>query len=850
MAIESPLVDSVDNRESATEPCDHCGLPSPRRHGSDHTFCCNGCRGAYQLIHCWGLEDYYALRDSLNGGESMGPVDGKKAKGIDWSELADTGLLGKSTPKDIGSGLVCSRLAIEGIHCGACVWLIESIARVSPGWQNARVGMHDHSIEITFDPQVLRLDDVADQLGKIGYRVFPWVDGNSEQRFRDENRQRLVQVAIAGFCSMNAMWIAVAIYAGEYSGIAASQLLLLRVVGVFLGLVAAFGPGRVFFRGAIASIKTRTPHMDLPIALGIGVGAVAGLVSVLINHRDVYFDSVAVLVFLLLVGRWIQFRQQHRAADAVSLLMRMTPTVATLINQDGSRSRVSADSIVAGDRCLVIAGEIVPVDGHIADGSSKIDRSLMTGESQPVRVGQGDAIEAGTLNLESPISVTAGASREQSRITNLLRLVEDASSRRTPIVQLADSIASRFVLLILTLAFLTVVIWWHIDPMRAAGNAVALLIVACPCALALATPLAISVTLGRAAKRKLLIRSGEALERLSSQGTIWFDKTGTLTRGHPQLVAGSLDNQTLRLCASLESNSNHPLAMAIVDAARQRNIDLCSLSQITDVAQTTGQGIRGVVDGRHVAIGSIGFVRRSALNIDDAVEANVASIADRGLTPVAIAIDGDVTAVIGIGDDLRHEAIGVVKDLQRRGWSVGILSGDHPSVVEAVGDRLGLPPHHCLGGQTPEQKLAKIEFDVIESKQTAGQGRAARYRRTVVMVGDGVNDAAALAAADVGIAIRGGAEASLQAAPVYLATDSLVGIVQLIDASKKTVGVIRRNFRVSLGYNLLAVTLAMAGLIHPLLAAILMPISSLTILSLTLGTKTFADGQPTPEIQS
>jgi P-type Cu2+ transporter len=814
---------SEDNR--STDPCDHCGLPAPVRKGDELTFCCSGCLGAYQLIHHWGLEDYYALRERLLDGDGT-PVNAKPISSAQWDELAKANLLGASAPKKLGDGLVCSRMAIEGVHCGACVWLIEKMATIAPGWQSARVGMHDHSIEVTYDPAVTGLSRIADDLSGLGYRVLPWVEGAGAERYRSESRQRLVQIAIAGFCAMNAMWIAVAIYAGEYSGIAASQFALLRVVGVLLGVVAAFGPGRTFFRGAFAAIKTRTPHMDLPIALGVGVGAVAGIISLIVGHADIYFDSVAVLVFLLLVGRWIQFRQQHRAADAVSLLMRMTPSLAVCVAEDGSHSTVPADSLRPGDRFYVIAGETVPVDGQLIQGATSIDRSLMTGESMPLSIRSGDTVEAGSLNLQSPITVRATASREDSRITKLMRLVEEASLKRTPIVQLADSIASRFVIVVLCLAALTIAIWWRVDPMQAASHAVALLIVACPCALALATPLAIAVTLGRAAKRKLLIRSGETLERLATPGKIWFDKTGTLTKGRPQLVVDNLDDHTLALCASLEVQSTHPLAMAIVEAAKQRQIELHPVERLVDVQQTSGAGIRGIVDGYHVSFGTLDFIRRSVLELDDETLASVAAFAKEGVTPVAVAVDGEIISVLGIGDALRPEAIQTIRMLRERGWEVGILSGDHPAAVNAVAKKLGIVGD-VRGGLSPEQKLATID--------------KSRYPgTTLVMVGDGVNDAAALAAADVGIAIRGGAEASLQAAPVYLADGKLSGVIGLVDASAATVRVIRRNFCISLFYNSFAVGLSVCGLINPLLAAILMPISSLTILSLTLGSRTFA----------
>jgi len=799
------------------------------------TFCCQGCRGAYLLIHEWGLEDYYALRDRLLASPTEPVESSKLGRRPRWDELDDSSLLGASALQAVGDGLVCSRLAIAGIHCGACVWLIERMAPLVPGWQDARVGMHDHSIEVTFDPARTKLSNIAEKLAGIGYQVSPWVEGVDSVCFRKENRSRLVQIAIAGFCAMNAMWIAIAIYAGEFSGMAASQMMLMRCAGVLLSIVTTVGPGRSFFRGAWASVRTRTPHMDLPIALGVGVGTISGGVSLVIGHADVYFDSVAMLVFLLLGGRWIQFRQQHRASDMVSLLTRLTPSFAVRLNDDGTNTKVPSDSLVVGERISVAAGGSVPVDGSLVAGSALLDRSLMTGESLPVGVEIGGSVEGGSLNLQSPIEMEVVATRAESRITKLMQLVQQASLKRTPIVQLADKIAGRFVVTLLGLALLTMVVWWQIDPMKAMSNSVALLIVACPCALALATPLAIAVAIGRAARRKLLIRSGETFERLATPGVVWFDKTGTLTSGRPVAGVDGLDDESLILCARLESQCRHPVASAIVDAAIRRGLSDDTSLHVADVCQIRGSGVRGLVDGHEIAIGNLAFVRSLVRDVDaDQVE-EVARVAKQGATPVVIAIDGFVKAVLAVGDDLRPSSFPAIIGLRNRGWIVGILSGDHPATVAAIAKRLGIKPEMSLGGLSPEDKLQRIESSKADYK-------------AVVMVGDGVNDSAALAAADVGIAVQGGAEASLQAAPVFLSDSDLTKIVQLVDASRATVRLIRRNFRVSLCYNILAMSLAIFGVINPLIAAILMPISSLTILSLTLAAKPFGDSDQKAEV--
>jgi Cu2+-exporting ATPase len=691
--------------------------------------------------------------------------------------------------------------------------------------------MNDHTVDIVFHPQQTRLSEIADRLGQLGYRLAPLTGGDGYERAAAENRRLLVQIAIAGFCAMNAMWLAVALYAGTFSGIATDHEAILRNAGVVLGVISVAIPGRTFFRGALASLRTRTPHMDLPIALGIGVGAAGGVYSAITGEGEVYFDSVAVLVFFLLVGRWVQFRQQRRAAEAVGLLMRLAPRTASLLDEQGVVRTVATDSLRPGDRIRVIAGEGVAADGIVEVGESLLDRALLTGESRPIAVGPGDEVHAGTANLQTPLDVRVTAVGMESRVGRLMRLVEDAAESKAPVVQLADRIGGWFVVIVIVLAGITIGLWWNDDLRRGIHNAVALLIVACPCALAMATPLALAVGIGRAAKRKILVRGGDVLERLTKGGAIWFDKTGTLTEGKLKVteIVSAEPERALGMAAALERSSRHPIALGIIAAASER---VCEAWQADGVQQVSGGGVRGwVSDGaeRHeVHVGHWGFLKDQGVAFEADLESSVEAIAGRGGTPVVVAIDRRGNAVLGIADAIRIDAVEVIQFLQGTGWQVGILSGDHPAAVSVVAEQLGISSDRAKGGMTPEDKLAAIRGSKVENA-------------TVVMVGDGVNDAAALAAADVGVALRGGAEASLEAAPVYLADGRLLGLKKLVVGARKTVGVIRRNFATSLTYNAVAVGLAMFGKIDPLLAAILMPISSLTVLSLTLGTPTFAE---------
>lgn len=829
-AYGSTAVEDVEEIKSVNFPCSHCGLPSPPpdRVG-EPTFCCNGCLGAYQLIHGWGLEDYYALRDRLGAGAvfaSDSVVKRAIPAGDDpFDELDQTELLGESAPRAVGGGLVASSCSVRGLHCGACAWLIERSVPLVPGWHSARVRMNDHSVELIYDPKKTRLSEIARWMSRLGYRIGPLIANAQGAAAISENRSLLVRIAMAAFCAMNAMWIAVALYAGHFSGISVGDANLFRLFGAGLGAAAVFGPGSLFIRGAMGALRTRTPHMDLPLALALVVGAVAGIIGAFTGHGEVFFDSITMLVFLLLVGRWVQFRQQRRAAESVHLLMRVSPRTAQIVGPAGAVSKIAVADLVVGDRIRIDAGQGIPADGTIVAGQTAVDRSLLTGESVPVEVGVDDLVEAGTANLQSPIDVKVSAAGVQSRVGRLMQLVEDAAANKAPIVQLADRVGGWFVTVVIVLAFVTAAIWWSSGPAIAITHSVALLIVACPCALALATPLALAVGIGRAARRRIFVRGGDCFERLATPGTIWFDKTGTLTTGQLLLTDWPGDRDALALVAAIERGSAHPVAKGIVAYADQCGVEKLNATQID---QVTGGGISGVVNGRRVIVGKPTFAKTLGVDLH-CVEDEVQRVVADGASPIIYAIDDTAVRVFGVADQVRDDAPVTLQTLRNLGWRVGMLSGDHPQAVARVASALMIEPAMAWGDLSPEQKLRHIE-----AKDGNGP---------VVMVGDGVNDSAALAAADVGVAIRGGAETSLEAAPVFLADAALGGLVKLMLASRDTVRLIHRTFAVSLTYNLVAVMLAMAGMIHPLTAALIMPVSSLTVLTMILATGTFREGE-------
>jgi Cu2+-exporting ATPase len=529
---------------------------------------------------------------------------------------------------------------------------------------------------------------------------------------------------------------------------------------------------------------------------------------------------VATLIFLLLVGRFLQQRAQRAASDSAELLYALSPVTARVVTEGGVRE-LPAEGLMPGMVIEARAGDTLAADGVVIDGESDLDVALLTGESRPVAVSPGSRVFAGTLNRRAMVRVRVEEAGEATRVAHILRGVEAGASRRAPVVRLADRMAGGFVAAVLMLAGATALYWMRRDPAAAADNAIALLIVTCPCALALATPLAITSAIGRAARAGILIKGGDALERLARPGRLVLDKTGTVTTGRSSLIAWQGPGWVKPLVLALERHSTHPVATGFADAwPGMTPVDARA------VVHTAGGGLEGEVQGRRVAVGSSAFVRARIEGGGD----HLPTFDGPALTPVLVAVDGVVVARAGFGDPVRPEAAGTLAALRSQGWRLRLLSGDDPAVVAAVGRQLGFAGSECDGGATPEDKLRAIEG-------SPGDG-------PVVMVGDGVNDAAAMARADVGVGVRGGAEACLAVADVFLARPGLGGLVALTTGARRTLRVVHRNIAFSLAYNIVGATLAVTGLINPLLAALLMPASSLTVVLASWRSRTFDEVLP------
>lgn len=792
------------NAVAVAAGCAHCGQPVPAGADAD-AFCCAGCRTVWSILHQGGLDGFYRVAEAA--GERPNTA---RATGRGYAAWDDPRFQARHVRVD--GSTRSAELYLEGVHCGACAWLIERLPRLVPGVLEARLELGRALCRVRWDPTRVELSSIAAELDRLGYPPHPSRSGEARAARGAEDRAQLIRIAVAGFLAANAMLMALALYSAASGSMSASEEALFRWGSLLLAVPAVLGPGALFLRGAWSALRARTLSLDVPIAAALLLGGAWGIRNAVRGAGEVFFDTLAILVFLLLVGRWLERRQRRRAAEASELLHALAPTTARRL-EGGAEREVPLEALEPGDLLRVKGGEAIPADGVVAEGESTLDRALLTGEPLPVAVGPGQEVEAGVLNVAAPLTVRVTRAGEETRVARLLRSVEEAGRRKAPLVKLADRIAGVFIALVLGLALLTLVLWWPTSPDRAVDHAVALLVVTCPCALALATPLALSVAIGRAARRGVIVQGGDALQRLTRPGRVWLDKTGTLTEGKARLLRWEGATAVEPLVLALEAGSNHPLAHGFEEALRPR-VD--RTPPCDEPPRRAGPGLLGRVAGRVVQVGAPEWVLGASASPPGWVEPFLAESLSQGWTPVLIAVDGAVEAGAAFGDPLRAEAARAVEWLRAQGHQVGILSGDHPAVVAAVGRRLGLPLEDCRGGLSPEDKLAAVE--------------ASRREGPVVMVGDGVNDAAALAAASVGVGVHGGAEATLATADVFLSAPGLAPLVALLQGARSTLATVRRNLALSLLYNAVAVGLALLGLLTPLVAAVLMPLSSLSVI--------------------
>jgi P-type Cu2+ transporter len=713
---------------------------------------------AYEIISGAGLERYYEERTAF------APRPGAVARG--WAAV----------PVEVlADGRCEARLMIDGLRCASCVWVVEQVLAATPGVTHAHVSYATGRATLRWESDRAELGGIAARIGMLGYT--PRALG--EESVPD--RGLMLRLGVATFAAMNVMLLHASIYTGWLDVMEPRYLQLFRWTSLALMAPVAIWCASPFFAGAVAGLRNRVLHMDVPIALGVLILYGHAVVATLMNH-ETYLDSLGMLVALLLAGRMLEARGRRRAAEAAVSLAASVPHAARRATGDGVEV-VPSSELRAGDTLEVGPGEELAADGIIVRGRGLLRRALLTGEAEPVVVASGDHVEAGTILVHGSIQVrvhAVGSETMLSRMALQLQAAADRDSEPTA----ADRIAPHFTAATLLVAALTFAGWLYFAGAgRAVPVTVAVLVVACPCALALSHPLAAAAGLGAAARRGLLFRSTEALLALNDVDTVALDKTGTVTAG--TLAVSDAADATLRVAAGIERQSIHPIARAIVAEAARRGIPL---PQARAVREAPGHGIEGMVDGMHWSLRSGG--------------AGLVELRDAG---------GAVRGTIGLSDAVRDDARATIRSLRGRGLDVVLISGDHADAAARMAALAGID--EVAAGVTPDGKAEWV------------RGRRAAGRR-VLVAGDGLNDGPALAEADVGIAMASGAASSVLVADGVISAAALAPLLAGFRAARACRTIVDRNLRRSLVYNVVAVGAAAAGMINPLIAAILMPLSS------------------------
>ncbi|MDR2164647.1 MAG: cadmium-translocating P-type ATPase [Zoogloeaceae bacterium] len=797
---------------AASATCYHCGLPIPDGvdlpvdiRGARRAMCCAGCQAVAQAIVENGLEGYYTSRDAL----PESPREAVPAV-LEQFVLFDHADFQKGFVRELGACEREASLMLEGITCAACVWLNERHVGQLPGVTGVSVNYATRRARVRWDAQRIKLSDILAAIAAIGYRAYPYDASRHEELARKERRDALWRVWVAGFGMMQVMMYAVPAYIAGDGDMSPEAEHLLRWASLFLTFPVVFYSAAPFFRGAWRDLRFFRVGMDVPVALGVGVSFAASVWATLTRGGNVYFDSVAMFVFFLLGGRYLEMSARQKAVSVTEALTRLLPAFCQrLPDFPGSlrTEQVMVAELKAGDAVLVRPGETIPADGRVLDGKSDVNESLLTGESRPVSRAVGDSLTGGAVNMESPLVMRVEHTGEETRLSAIVRLMERAAAEKPGIVRMADRVARWFVAGLLVVAALTAAGWYWADPARALWITVSVLVVTCPCALALATPISLTVAAGALAKAGLLVTRGHAVETLARANCFVFDKTGTLTRGDMRLLEiaapGGDPQATLALAVALEQASEHPLATAL-----RRALGETAVPRVENVVAEAGKGLEGLVDGQRLRIGSPDYV--AALGGVSAAT----PWPESGDTVVALGNETDILAFFRLGDEIRPEATPLVRDLKASGCRVALMSGDAESVARRVAATLGIET--ARGAMSPREKR-----DAVAALQAEGW--------IVAMIGDGVNDAPVLAQAQISVAMGAGAQLARAQADLVLLSDNLERLRQGIGCCRFTLRVIRQNLGWSFAYNFLALPLAILGHVTPWAAGIGMSASSLLV---------------------
>ncbi len=815
--VERPDAVRVRGEQRASAACFHCGEPLlnsslvARIAGREEPVCCAGCLAVAELIAGVGFSDYYAYREAPNARPDAGSLAHDA-----WAAYANPEVAGQFVRRS--GDLASVTLIVDGLRCAACSWLIDRVLRKRDGVKDVTVNAATGRAYIEWEHARLTLAEVMRAIAQLGYRPHPLTDACLAQTQQQEQRTALKRLLVAAFGMMQVMMFAASVYSAEINGETMDPGILefFRIVSLLVATPVMFYAAAPFLLGAWNGLRARSVGMDVPVSLALLLAYAASVWNTFAARGEVYFDSVTMFVFFLTLARFITMSVRHRTAGVAAALARQLPVVAhRLLGEETQEVPVAA--LKRGDLILVRPGEVIPVDGELTEGEASVDESMLTGESLPVRRHAGQCVTAGALNIDAPLRVRVTAVGAATVLAHIAALLQRAQAQKPGLSCVAERAAARFLTWVLVGAAATCAIWLALEPARAFEATLAVLVVACPCAFAIAMPAALSAATAQLAQHGVLVTNPDALQTLARVDAIVFDKTGTLTRGAIRIerctpLADLDESRCLALAAALEQSSEHPLARAFGRALSQpanwptgqpaREGD----EVVTTVRTIAGAGVEGIVDGRRYRIGSAEFVAelRGAAATSEPATGTIVMLGD----------EARELASFELRDELRADAAATMGALRALDAAPQILSGDSRTAVAAVAAACGITEH--LAQRTPQQKLAHVQ-----TLQNAG--------RRVAMVGDGVNDAPVLGVADVSIAMGRGAALSQATADLILVREDLAALPRAIALARRTLKIARQNLIWSTAYNFGSLPLAALGYIPPWFAALGMSLSSVAV---------------------
>jgi Cu+-exporting ATPase len=732
--------------------------------------------------------------------------------------------------KDAGYDVVNQEVTIKvgGMMCATCVETIESALRALPGVVTATVNLGTEKAYVTFNPSVSGTFDMKKAIEDAGYQylgISGEVSEEAEKKARDADLHDKFIRFVVGFA------VSIPLMLAMYLPLPIPMHTLAYVMLVISTPVFVFVAAPIF-RAAWVSLKNRKLSMDVMYAMGTGVSfvsSVMGTFSIILTHEFMFYDTAIMLAAFLMLGRYLEARAKGRTSDAIKKLAGLRVKVATVV-RNGTEQEIPVEDVIPGDLVIVKPGAKVPIDGTVTEGESYVNESMITGEPVPPLKTKGSHVVGGTLNTNSVITVRAEKVGKDTVLAQIIQLVEDAQGSKPPVQRIADIAVTYFIPAVLLIAAASFVVWYfllHETALFALTALISILVVACPCALGLATPTAVTVGVGRGAELGILIRNGEALEIAEKVTTVIFDKTGTLTRGKPEVTDivshGVSENTLLALAAGVEKNSQHPLALAVVKAAQERGLTIEPATQFDTFG---GRGVAATVLGENVLVGNRAFLIEKTVTIPDETETRITALEQEGKTAVLVAAGGQIAGIIAIADTLKPTTRDAIAKLRDMGIGVAMITGDNRRTAEAIARQVGIDT--VIAEVLPQDKEAEVK-----ALQAQGQ--------VVAFVGDGINDAPALAQADVGIAIGSGTDVAIESGDIVLIRDDLIDAVAAIQLSKKVMGRIKGNIFWAFAYNAALIPIA-AGVLYPSfgitfrpeLAALAMAASSVTVVSLSL----------------